>query len=46
LDWDLASLPVPAEILVYTVAEWTRLEREGARFVRTLEAETVWLGEE
>ncbi len=45
LDWDLASLPVPAEILVYTLAEWTRLQREGGRFVRTLDAETVWLGE-
>jgi hypothetical protein len=43
LDWDLASLPVPTEILVYTVAEWMRLERGGGRFVRTLDAETVWL---
>src|SRR5436309_7063503 len=25
LDWDLSSLPVPAEILVYTRQEWERL---------------------
>jgi predicted nucleotidyltransferase len=43
LGWDLMDLPVPAEILVYTQAEWARLQREGGRFVTTLEAETVWL---
>lgn len=43
LDWDLGALPVPAEILVYTQAEWERLEQEGGRFAATLRAEAVWL---
>lgn len=43
LDWDLAPLPVPAEILVYTEPEWRAMRREGGRFVRTLESETVWI---
>jgi predicted nucleotidyltransferase len=43
VEWDLAGLPVPAEILVYTRAEWAAMEARGDRFARTLRAETVWL---
>lgn len=45
LAWDLLRLPVPAEILVYTAAEWDRLQAGGSRFARTLAAETLWLFE-
>jgi predicted nucleotidyltransferase len=41
--WDLAELPVPAELLVYTEAEWQRLVAQGGRFARTLQTETVWV---
>ena len=41
--WDLLDLPVPAELLVYTVAEWDPLQREGGRFATTLQRETVWV---
>lgn len=43
LSWDLLSLPVPAEILIYTRQEWERLQEEGRRFARTLEREARWL---
>lgn len=43
LRWDVGGLPVPAELLVYTKAEWSRLEAEGGRFARTLARETVWV---
>jgi uncharacterized protein len=43
LDWDLTGLPVAAEIVVYTEDEWQALVAAGGRFVRTLEAETVWV---
>jgi predicted nucleotidyltransferase len=43
LAWDLTGLPVPAEILVYTEAEWRGLLERRRRFARTLERETVWL---
>ena len=43
LAWDLSGLPVPAELLVYTVNEWDRLQAEGGRFARTLAREAVWL---
>lgn len=43
LGWDLSSLPVPAEILVYTRQEWERLQEQGGRFARTLEREAHWL---
>lgn len=43
LAWDLNSLPVPAELLVYKLAEWKAMVQEATRFVRTLEKETVWI---
>jgi predicted nucleotidyltransferase len=43
LDWNLITLPVPAEILVYTEAEWRALSAGGRRFARTLEREAVWI---
>ncbi len=41
--WDLNDLPVPSEILVYTVAEWQALRRRGDRFSHMLAHEAVWL---
>lgn len=42
-EWDLNGLPVPADLLVYTVEEWRRLQAGGGRFARTVATETVWL---
>ncbi len=42
-DWHTEVLPVPADLLVFTVREWQQLEAEGGRFVRTLRAEAQWL---
>jgi predicted nucleotidyltransferase len=46
LTWDLSTLPVPAELLVYTSGEWESLQKEGGRFARTLGQETVWVYED
>lgn len=43
LDWDLTSLPVAADLLVYTVAEWKALVNSGSRFGRMLAEEVVWI---
>jgi predicted nucleotidyltransferase len=43
LDWDISTLPVPAEILVYTGDEWERLSAGGNSFVATVAREAVWL---
>ena len=43
LTWTLTTLPVPAEILVYTDAEWRSLLERGGRFARTLAREVVWV---
>ncbi len=43
LKWDMNELPVPAQLLVYTLAEWQILADQGGRFARTLERETVWV---
>lgn len=43
LTWDLTSLPVPAEILIYTNAEWRALVADNGRFSRTLDQEAVWI---
>lgn len=38
--WDVTGLPVPAEVMVYTVEEWGRLE---GRFAKALSSQTVWV---
>lgn len=43
LSWDLSALPVPADLLVYTEAEWGQLQHQGGRFARCLMTETHWI---
>jgi hypothetical protein len=45
LTFDLLSVPVPAEILVYTQTELDRLRRDSGRFARMVDEEVVWLYE-
>ena len=42
LNWNLSGLPVPAEIIVYTVQEWADLQKRGNRFSRTIKREIIW----
>jgi predicted nucleotidyltransferase len=42
LSWDTTTLPVPADLLIYTEAEWDSLLASKGRFARTLATETVW----
>jgi len=41
-EWDTTSLPVPADVLVYTLSEWMDLD-PSRRFTRAVRHETVWL---
>ena len=41
--WPTHTLPVPADLIVYTMDEWRKLHDEGGRFARTLAREAVWL---
>jgi hypothetical protein len=41
--WDLSSLPVPTQMIVYTAREWISMQEAGGRFARTLAKETVWI---
>ena len=43
LKWDLGDLPVPAEILVYTIEEWRRLQTQSGSMASALANETVWV---
>jgi len=44
LEFDtLSGLPVPVDLLVYTVAEWDRLQAEQAPFARRISAEVTWV---
>lgn len=42
-EFDAVGLPVGAELLVYTVAEWSAMQREGGRFARELDRDAVWV---
>lgn len=39
--WDATGLPVPADVLVYTVEEWRAIA--GRRFHDVIEREAVWV---
>ncbi len=41
-QWDITELPVPADILIYTQAEWQALDPKD-RLPRVLARETVWV---
>jgi hypothetical protein len=43
LDWNVSELPVPADLLIYTSAEWSDLERASSRFSRAARGEAVWV---
>jgi hypothetical protein len=43
LEWEISTLPVPTELLVYTRQEWEGLKSQGGRFFRTVDREAVWL---
>lgn len=42
--WDANPLPVPADLMVYTLDEWQSLPRD-SRFVQTAEREARWVWE-
>jgi hypothetical protein len=41
-EWDVAELPVPADVMVYTRDEWDSLRARG-RFYQTIMQEAVWV---
>jgi predicted nucleotidyltransferase len=43
LSWDMSSLPVQADLLVYTKKEWKTLMKKGGRFASTISRETIWV---
>jgi uncharacterized protein len=43
-DWDTKDLPVPSDLLIYTIEEWQNMKDEG-RLGRTLKQEAVWIYE-
>lgn len=43
LGWDLSPLPVPTDLLIYTIEEWRAVQQRGGRFAETLSRETIWI---
>lgn len=42
-DWPYELLPVPTDLLIYTVEEWRRMKRRGGRFAGVMDSEVVWV---
>jgi hypothetical protein len=40
--WDTTAFPVPVDLMVYTRAEWERLDPQ-SRFARMVAREAVWV---
>jgi predicted nucleotidyltransferase len=43
LAWPLETLPIPAEILIYTTTEWQNVLARDDRFANMLAHEVVWV---
>jgi predicted nucleotidyltransferase len=43
LEFDTLSLPVPAEVVVYTVDEWQAATVERSGFLHTIRGDAVWV---
>jgi hypothetical protein len=43
VGWDFDMLPVPTDMLIYTMKEWQHMRKKGGRFVEMIEKEAVWL---
>jgi predicted nucleotidyltransferase len=43
LTWDTTTLPVPADVLIYSADEWRELTGSNRRFGRMLATEVVWV---
>jgi len=43
LKWDLNGLPVPADLVVYTLQEWEGFQNKDTKFARMLRDETIWI---
>ncbi|PZC53072.1 MULTISPECIES: nucleotidyltransferase family protein [unclassified Mesotoga] len=43
IEWDLAMLPVPVDLLIYTLDEWNELNKELSYFIKRLREEVKWI---
>ena len=43
IPFDKENLPVPADLLVYTIDEWKTLSASGSKFTKMISREAVWL---
>ena len=43
IEWDLAMLPVPVDLLIYTLDEWNKLKKEPSCFIKRLREEVRWI---
>jgi predicted nucleotidyltransferase len=43
LNLEYSKLPVPVEILVYSIQEWESLSQKGGKFFNTVQNEVVWI---
>jgi uncharacterized protein len=44
-SWDVRTLPVPVEIIIYSQEEWESMRKRGERFSRQLSEEVIWIYE-
>ena len=42
-DFDTTDLPVPVDLLVYTMNEWENMKDDGSRFYEVMEKEGKWI---
>lgn len=42
-EWDLSILPVPVDLMIYTLEEWNKLNKDLSYFMKRLREEVKWV---
>jgi len=43
IEWDTTDFSVPVDLLIYTIEEWQKLEKENSSFYKKVSKEVIWL---
>ena len=43
IEWDVITLPVPVDPLIYTLKEWEKLNEENSPFHKRVNKEVIWI---
>ncbi|MGB9813724.1 MAG: nucleotidyltransferase domain-containing protein [Thermovenabulum sp.] len=43
VKWDVSKIPVPVDLLVYTMDEFERMKKSNSKFYKVVDKEVIWV---